>query len=97
MCPNGAEGLPPEMCPNEFLRGNKKEEKVAELPERILWAAVALTTNFWGVWGVVKHARTTPPAVETSFTHVPSSRDGVRLAYCMDVQYRKSYNPIVLR
>ena len=82
------------MGPNEFLRGKKKEEEVAVLPERILWALVAPTTNFWGVWGVVKHARTIPPPVETPFTYVPASQDWLGLPYCMDVQYG---NRIILR
>lgn len=43
------------------------------------WAAVAPTTNFWGVWGVVKHARTIPSLVETSFTYVPASQDWLGL------------------
>ena len=63
------------MRPNHFLRGKKKEEEVAVLPERIMWALVAPTTNFWGVWGVVKRARTIPPPVETPFTYVPASQD----------------------
>ena len=52
----------------------KKEEKVALVLERILCVPITPTTNFWGVGGVVKDARTIPPPVETPFTYVPSSQ-----------------------
>ena len=74
-CTNGAGRLPAEMGPNEFLCGKKKKRKLQSCQKEFYGAAVAPTTNFWGVWGVVKHARTIPPPVETPFTYVPASQD----------------------